>query len=70
MDKINISATTTNSHGALIKDNRDNRYYFEEEPGMIRNYETLLADHISTNNAIVVVANDAKVEPENVRIIY
>ncbi len=70
MKKIKISVTTEKTQGALIKDNRDNRYYFEKEAGMIRMFETLLSEDISINDAIIKVAEDAGVSCVDIQLIY
>ena len=70
MTKVKISVTTDKMQGALIKDNRDNRYYFEEDAGMIRNFEKLLSEKITRNDAIVEVAEDAKVACTDVQLVY
>ncbi len=67
---VKISVTTDAQKGALIKDIRDNRYYFEEKAGIIRNFETLMGENISKNDAVVAVAKDAGVACTDIVFIY
>jgi hypothetical protein len=67
---IKMNLQTDKMQGTLIKDHRDNRYYFEESAGIVRIFETVMAETISRNDAIVKVAEDAGVAYTDVQLIY
>jgi len=70
MTTIKTIILTTKEQGALIKDNRDDCYYLDDEPGMIRNFETLISEKIHKDDIVDTVAQYAGVSHDDIELIY
>lgn len=70
MKKIKIRVLTKNCTGVLIRDNRDDNYFFDNEAGMLRIFETVIAKRIDISDCCDKVAKYEKRDVADIELVY
>lgn len=69
MKTLKVSMTTANRKAAIILDNRDNTYYFDDCE-FIRVFETMIKNNVHEDDIKKVVSEHSGVDIENIEIVY